>query len=55
MKVVASAVEQLTSSIGEVARSAEQAAGVASNAARLASASNVQIARLGSAPTRSAK
>jgi methyl-accepting chemotaxis protein len=49
VNVAAAAVEQLTASIGDVARSAEEAADVASQASQRATASNAQIANLGSA------
>jgi len=49
VRAVASAIEQMNASIVEVARNAEQAAGVARNAARLAGDSNAKIAELGTA------
>ena len=49
VRAVASAIEQMNASIAEVARNAEQAAGVARNAARLAGDSNAKIAELGTA------
>ncbi|MEA3341419.1 MAG: methyl-accepting chemotaxis protein, partial [Chloroflexota bacterium] len=49
VKTISTSVSEMTIAVGEVAKSAEQAANVADNAARLAQTSNAKIAHLGSA------
>lgn len=49
VKTVAAAIEEMTASIADVARNAEQAAGVADNAAQLAHSSNESMGTLDSA------